>query len=241
MSRTVSWFSCGAASAVATKLTNPDVVAYCHTGSEDIDNARFMSDCESWFGQEILTLKSEKYEDTWDVWQQRRYLSGISGAPCTSELKIAPRLKFQRDDDVHIFGYTADSSDVKRAESLREHWPELSVNYPLIEAGLTKKACLSLIDSAGIKPPRVYAMGFPNANCIPCCKASSPAYWSLVRQQFPDKFWRYAAQEAIIGAKTIQYKGERIQLRDLPDDVETTQPISPECDFLCAIAEQEMA
>ena len=44
MSRTVSWFSCGAASAVATKLSNPDVVAYCDTGSEDYDNKRFFND-----------------------------------------------------------------------------------------------------------------------------------------------------------------------------------------------------
>ena len=240
--RRISWFSCGAASAVATRLSNPDVIAYCHTGSEDVDNERFMHDCQKiWFHpKSIKILKSDKYEDTWDVWEQRKYLSGIAGAPCTSELKIAPRLKFQRDDDIHIFGYTADSNDVRRAESLREHWPELTVETPLIEAGLTKAACLSLIESAGIKPPRVYAMGLPNANCIPCCKASSPAYWALIRKEFPDKFWRYATQEALIGAKTIQYKGERIQLRDLPEGIPTTEPIAPECDMLCQIAEGEL-
>jgi hypothetical protein len=33
MSRIVSWFSCGAASAVATMLSKPDVIAYCDTGA----------------------------------------------------------------------------------------------------------------------------------------------------------------------------------------------------------------
>lgn len=58
MARTVSWFSCGAASAVATKLVRPDVIAYCDTGSEDGDNARFMADCERWFQQPVTHLSA---------------------------------------------------------------------------------------------------------------------------------------------------------------------------------------
>ncbi len=44
MSRVVIWFSCGAASAIATKLSKPDVIAYCDTGYEDYDNSRFMGE-----------------------------------------------------------------------------------------------------------------------------------------------------------------------------------------------------
>lgn len=55
--RTVCWFSAGAASAVATKLVLRDVpdavVAYCETGAEHPDNARFIADCERWFGRPI--------------------------------------------------------------------------------------------------------------------------------------------------------------------------------------------
>ena len=120
--RRISWFSCGAASAVATKLSKPDVIGYCHTGAEHEDNARFMRDCEEWFEQKITILRNQKYKDTWEVWEKRKFLAGVAGAPCTGELKIKPRLEFQRDDDVHVFGYTADSPDVKRAESLTEHW-----------------------------------------------------------------------------------------------------------------------
>ena len=56
MNRKVSWFSCGAASAIATKLSNPDVIAYCETGSEDYDNKRFMTECEKWFEKEITGI-----------------------------------------------------------------------------------------------------------------------------------------------------------------------------------------
>ena len=53
MSRVVSWYSCGAASAIATKLTLKDApaaeVVYCETGGEHSDNERFLIDCEIWF------------------------------------------------------------------------------------------------------------------------------------------------------------------------------------------------
>jgi len=238
--RTVSWFSAGAASAVATKISNPDIIAYCETGSEDSDNLRFLNDCELWFGKEITRLRSEKYESTWDVWESRRYISGIAGAPCTSELKINPRLAFQQADDVHIFGYTADGSDFKRALLMRENWPDLNFKTPLIEKGITKAACLSLLKSAGIEPPRVYALGFPNANCIPCCKATSPAYWALIRQHYPEQFERMSSLARTLDVKLTRLNGSRAYIDDIPQDHATTDPIAPECDLLCGMMEQEI-
>lgn len=48
--RTLSWFSAGAASAVATKLMlaeAPCEIVYCETGAEHPDNERFIADCEN--------------------------------------------------------------------------------------------------------------------------------------------------------------------------------------------------
>lgn len=240
MNRKVSWFSCGAASAIATKLSNPDVIAYCETGSEDSDNKRFMDDCKIWFGKEIFTLKSEEFNSTWEVWEKIRYLAGISGAPCTGELKVKPRLKFQLPGDIHVFGYTADSSDVLRADALRDNWPDLIIETPLIDRGITKAACLVMLQTMGIKEPRTYAMGFPNGNCIPCVKATSAAYWALVRLYFPAEFWRMAKISRELGVRLARLNGERIFIDEIPEDHPVTQPIAPECDFLCSMAEQDL-
>ena len=58
MNRIVCWFSCGAASAVATKIAIaenagklPLIVAYTEVIEEHPDNKRFLADCEKWFGQ----------------------------------------------------------------------------------------------------------------------------------------------------------------------------------------------
>lgn len=238
--RRVSWFSCGAASAIATKLSKPDVIAYCETGSEHPDNKRFMADCEEWFGQEILILKNEQFKDTWAVWEKRRYISGIAGAPCTGELKIKPRLEFERPDDIHVFGYTADWRDAQRVDALRENWPDLTVEAPLVDRGITKAACIEMLRRAGLKEPVTYAMGFPNANCLPCVKATSPAYWALVRQEFPEEFERMAKLSRELGARLTRINDERIFIDEIPEGHEVVDAIAPDCDFLCAIAEQDL-
>ena len=181
--RRVGWFSCGAASAIACLISELDEVAYCDTGSEHPDNGRFLRDCEKAFGWNVQVVKSEKYADTWEVWEGERYLSGIAGSPCTRELKVIPRIRFERPDDIHVFGYTADATDVTRAEKLRQNWPELEIETPLIDKGITKAACISMLRHKGLVEPVTYAMGFPNANCLPCVKATSPRYWALVRQE----------------------------------------------------------
>ena len=144
MNRRIAHFSCGAASAVAAKLSKPDEIWYANTGGEDEDNMRFLRDCEQWFGQEVRILRSEKYASTWELWDKKRYLSGVAGAPCTGELKLKPLRAAGRPDDIGIIGYTADTRDRMRVKQLRAMKPDAIWEFPLIEAGLTKAACLGL-------------------------------------------------------------------------------------------------
>lgn len=238
--RTLGWFSCGAASAVAIKLSPAAVPLYCDTGSEHSDNERFMKDCKRWFGRDIQRLKHAEYKDTWDVWEKTRWLAGIEGARCTVELKVGPRLGIQRPGDTHVFGYTADAADVARAARLRSTYPELIISTPLIERGLTKQSCIEMLIRAGIEPPVMYALGFQNNNCIPCVKATSPAYWALVRKSFPAKFERMAKLSRELDVRLCRIDNERRFIDEIPADWPTTNPIQPACDFLCHIAEQDM-
>jgi hypothetical protein len=238
--RLIGWFSCGAASAVAVKLTGAEPV-YCETGAEHPDNERFLADCEQWFGRKVTRLHSQEYCDTWDVWEKTRWLAGIDGARCTIELKVVPRLAFQHPNDVHVFGYTVDRADNDRANRLRTHYPELKIETPLIDRGLDKAACIAMVERAGINPPPMYALGFHNNNCIPCGKATSPDYWALVRKHFPDKFERMAKLSRELQVRLCRIDGERRFIDEIPLDWPTTEPIQPSCDFLCHIAEQDLA
>lgn len=246
MSRTLIWWSTGAASAIAARIMlreNPQaLIVRCETNNEDPDNYRFEADVMRHLNRTPVILKSDKYESVWDVWQKRRFMCGIDGAPCTTHMKVNPRLAFQRPDDVHVFGYTADGDDIRRFEKLRHTYFELDVRAPLIDAGVTKAATLAMVESWGIALPRSYAMGFPNANCLQtgCVKATSPDYWSLFRLRFPVEFARTAAYCHEIGARLTRINDDRIFIDEIPADWPTTNPIVPACDFLCHIAESEM-
>lgn len=245
MSRVIAWFSSGAASAVMTKLAltdDPNVLpVMCDLGdSEDADNKRFAADCEAWFGRPVQRIRG-RYANIDEVFEARKYHAGIAGAPCTSELKVAPRLDFQLPSDNHLWGYTADSEDVARWERMLRTYPEMRQRAPLIERGLTKEACHAILERAGIRRPRVYDLGFPNGNCVGCVKATSPNYWALVRQHFPETFARRAEQSRRFGSRLVRINDERRFLDELPADWPTTEAAVPRCDFLCHIAEQDLA
>lgn len=243
--RTIIWWSTGAASAIAARLLLRQVpeaiIARCETNNEDEDNYRFEQDVSRWLNREITILQSEKYDSVPDVWEKRRYMAGVEGALCTVEMKVVPRLVFQLPTDIHAFGYTADALDVARFERLRETYPELTVRAPLIEHGITKAASMAMVERAGIRLPRSYAWGFPNANCLKtgCVKATSPDYWALVRKWVPEGFAATAAQARALDVRLCRIDGERRFIDEIPDDQPMLHPIVPACDFLCHIAEQE--
>ena len=241
--RVVCWFSAGAASAVATKLAIADyddvTIATIDVGSEHEDNVRFREDCAEWFGLPIEVLKSEKYDDTWQVWSERRFLVGPQGALCTAELKKKPRFAFERPDDVQVFGYTAEESG--RADRFREQNPEITLSTPLIDRGLTKDDTLAIIERAGIELPAMYRLGYRNNNCIGCVKGGM-GYWNKIRVDFPDTFLRMSLLERDLGRTVIRVDGEAVFLDELdPDRGDYPTESSHDCSLMCALAETEIS
>lgn len=237
------WFSCGAASAVAAKKTfekygniadiriinNPVV-------EEDEDNRRFLLDVQKWIGIKIEFATNGKYPtcSAVDVWEKRKFMSGPQGAPCTLELKKKARQQWEKHNnaDWHVLGFTADEKKRSDKFMITERNNLLPV---LIEEGITKAMCFDIIKQAGIELPRIYKLGYPNANCIGCVKATSPTYWNHVRSKHPEVFSHRARQSRKVGAKLVQYKGQRIFLDELdPEAVgRPMKNMSFECGIFC--------
>ena len=237
MNRIVSWFSCGAASAVATKKAlekyGPEsfVIASCIVENEHSDNERFLQDCERWYGMSILRLRSEKYKDCWEVWEKTKYLAGIHGARCTTEMKKLVRQKFQKIRDIQIFGFT--SEEKHRANRFMENNPEVNLKTPLIELGLSKKDCFIELQKAKIELPAMYKLGYKNNNCIGCVKGGA-GYWNKIRKDFPETFERMAKLERTLNAKITRFKNKRVFLDELPPDAGRNQKEPDmECGLWC--------
>lgn len=225
MTETIAvWFSCGAASAMAAKLTL-DKYGKTHTvrilnnpvAEEDEDNRRFLLDVEQWLGQRVEIVTHRLFPDASAVavWDNQKGMVFPHGAPCTRYLKKFARQEWETSNHVdwHVLGFTLE----ERARHERFVLSERSNVLPvLIEAGFTKQHCYDYLKSASISPPRIYAMGYPNANCIGCVKATSPTYWNHVRKTFPGVFDERAEQSRRLGARLVRHKGERIFLDELP-------------------------
>ena len=219
----VVWFSCGAASAVAAKLTiekyakdNLVSVVNHPIKEEDPDNLRFLRDVRDWLGWPIIEWKNPKFPDAScvTVWDKRKAMSFPTGAPCTTELKKEARRSFETvfPVDWHVLGFTADERGRFDRFVMNERDNVLPV---LIDAELDKQACMDMITISGLSLPAIYKKGFPNANCVGCVKATSPTYWNLVRKQYPDVFEERAKQSRRIGARLVRVKGERLFLDEL--------------------------
>lgn len=234
--RLIVWFSCGAASAVALKMLahmNP-IAVYCDlSNDENKDNARFLLDVEKWTGIKILTIRSKKFQNCEQVWEERQYMSGPMGAPCTVEMKKVPRFDFQRADDTHVFGYTID--EMERLSDFESANIDMNLAWPLVQAKMTKDDCLQLITGGGIAVPVMYRLGFKNNNCIGCVKSTSVRYWNRIRKYFPEVFQRRCEQSRRIGCRLVRYKGVRIFLDELPPDADDNIEEDLSCGPHCAV------
>jgi len=221
--RVVVWYSDGAASACAARLAvlkygteRVSVVKADTTDDEHPDNLRFRAEVEAWIGTQVELIRSESFTGIDDVFERTRYMAGIAGARCTTELKKIPRYQFQEPTDVHIFGYTVDEKS--RIDRFAGNNPELLCEWNLSDKNLTKDDCYFLLDQAGIELPAMYGLGFGHNNCIGCVKATSPHYWARTRKLFPEVFARRAAQSRDIGARLVRIEGERAFLDEIPLD-----------------------
>lgn len=231
----IVWFSAGAASAVTARIISkqiPDThIFYCDVGSEHPDNYRFLSDCEKWIGKKILRVTNTTYKNIDDVFEDKRYLSGHYGAPCTNELKRKVRLMVSNVNDVNYWGFTLEER--KRAYNFTERNPKIINKYPLIEYGIKKNDCLALIKEAGIELPMMYKLGYDHNNCIGCVKSGSPKYWNMIRRDFPEVFKRRAEQERKFKYRLCKVKGIPTYLDELdPNEIEHTD-IDISCDLGC--------
>lgn len=203
--RVLVWFSCGAASACAAKLTldqYPDAeILYCDTlAHEHPDNRRFIADVEKWIGKEIKILKSEKYQDIFDVFDKTDWLVGHGMAKCTHKLKIDVRKLYQLPDDIQVFGF--DATEQKRIDNFIKENPELYLMFPLRDTGMNKQACLNMLMQAGIELPAMYKLGYKNNNCVGCVKGGK-GYWNKIRADFPEAFERMSRQERKMNVKIL--------------------------------------
>ena len=242
--RVISWFSCGAASAVATVLAAAQYggveAVYCRVVEEHEDNLRFLDDFVRVFQIPVKTIINEKHNGSiYDVFQKRGYIKHIKGgAPCTQVLKKELRKKYQRPTDIQVFGYTAEEQG--RADRFLDANNEVNEDFILLKNGVTKRDCLDLIKRAGIELPVMYKLGYQNNNCIGCVKGGM-GYWNQIRKDFPAQFYRMAQLERKLNHSICKDEKGPVFLDELDPSRGRFKLDQPgDCGFTCELGDSHV-
>lgn len=238
--KTVSWFSAGVSSAVATKLAIDEIdeIIYTHIDDQHPDTMRFVEDCEEWFEKKITILQSP-YKSVSGVMNHSFYV-GINGARCTDVLKRKVRIKWEYEQTANLrYVWGFDNSEKNRMERLITNMPNQEHIFPLIEQSVTKTHAHEILKASGIKRPAMYDLGYKNNNCVGCVKGGI-GYWNKIRVDFPDVFQSRAEMERRVGRTfcKMQENGKtvRVYLDELDPKAGNHQDeIMDDCGIMCEL------
>lgn len=235
---TVSWFSAGVSSAVATKLAinEIDYIIYTHIDDQHPDTLRFIQDCQQWFGKKITILQSElrNVETACLSSGGKGYINGPKGAACTYRLKRLVRMNWEKQHDKEPLTYIwgMDYKERNRCIRIEEAMPLIEHIFPLVEHKISKTQAHQILNASGIKRPVMYDLDYLNNNCVGCVKGGM-GYWNKVRIDFPEIFNTRSKMERKIGASCI--KGVYLDELD-PNSGRNKPPIADICGIFCELS-----
>ena len=241
----IGWLSAGISSFIAIWLVRNSIdrIIYIDIDDHHKDNKRFVKDCERILGKPIEILRHWKYNSVEDVIRDKKIIRHVKHgyAPCTNELKIAVREKWESEHQdfnlTYIWGY--DIEEIERAKSFEKNIMEkicteffyIKNEFPLIDKQFTKQDCHAMAKRLGIKRPVLYDMGYQNNNCIGCVKGGM-GYWNDIRKDFPKVFESRAKLEREINRRCLK----ECFLDELdPSRGYKTDEISTECGLICMV------
>jgi len=197
----ICWWSGGVTSAVSGKIAvdlfgiDRCKFVFIDTHNEADDTYRFKADCEKWYGCEIESVWNPKYQSIQEVWYKFKSLNVANGAICSSELKRAVRLQYEKDNEYshQVFGF--DIKESNRALAMKLNYPDSKPIFPLLFHAISKKHCIDILFGDGIEPPSAYGI-FNNNNCLKTgCVQGGIGYWQKMQTEMPENFYRMAEVE----------------------------------------------
>lgn len=205
MTECVVMFSGGATSwaagkrAVAAYGRDHTRLLFSDTLIEDEDLYRFLPEAAANIGAPFVRIAEGR--TPWQVFFAERFLANSLVDPCSRILKrqmLDRWLETNCDpaDTVLVYGF--DWSEGHRLKRMVDYGGPWQRTAPLLERPwLLKRQVVDLLRAEGIRPPRLYELGFQHNNCGGACVKAGQASWALLLRHFPDRylFWEQKEQE----------------------------------------------
>lgn len=175
--------------------TNP------HDG-EDADLYRFLHEGAANLGLEVTVLREGR--TIWEVFFDERFLGNHRVDPCSKILKRQLLDKWHKencapDDSTVYLGYTWD--EMHRVTRTQKRMLPFVATAPLCEPPeISKAQAFAWLAETGIKPPRLYGMGFSHNNCGGFCIKAGQAHFEKLWRTMPERYLYHEQKEQDIRA-----------------------------------------
>ncbi len=183
-------------------------LVFADTLIEDDDNYRFLLDLQRFWDKRIVHLVEGR--TPYQVAEDEHIISNQKIHPCTYRLKIKPQIDYVRRVQsqgfrvvMHIGMNLQDAKPRKRKPFGRLVAPALNwgklgvpVEYPLLWDSPVLDSNGYCREVMGIKPPRMYELGYTHANCGGMCVAQGMRDWNRTLTNWPDRYQRVEKWEA---------------------------------------------
>lgn len=196
-----SW---AAAKRVVERHGKEDVVLlFADTKIEDADLYVFLDKAAENVGVPLVKIADGR--TPWQVMNDEGIIGNSGIDPCSRILKRELLSKWRdahcsvEETTVHL-GFSWDEDDrVRRVAKRYLPW-----RYEAPMAGkpwMSKPDMLEWLKREGIEPPRLYAMGFPHANCGGFCVKAGQAHFAHLLRMMPERYAYHESQEEALRLK----------------------------------------
>ncbi len=126
--------------------------------------------------------------------------AGPTNRLCTIRWKMEPIVRWQRDRGATfaspaVVGIGISTDEIQRART-SSRFPEQTLNYPLLDLGLSRQDCFNIIDDAGLPRP-------PKSSCW-FCPFKSKEQWRQTRREHPETWDKAVALEQMLIDRRIR-------------------------------------
>ena len=204
----VGMFSSGAGSwAAAMRVASEHwlpgdrhTLLFSDVSMEDEDNYRFLHEAAAVVpNAELVIVKDGR--DIWQVFKDDRFLGNTRLANCSKFLKQRPArawLDANCDPASTVVYVGIDWSEAQRVPAIEKAYLPFLAVAPLTEPPyLDKATILEELVERGIKPPRLYDLGFAHANCGGGCVRAGQGQFAHLLEVMPERYawWEQQEQE----------------------------------------------
>jgi hypothetical protein len=189
---------------------NKTTLLFTDTLMEDEDLYRFLYESTCYLGVELVYLREGR--DVWQVFRDTKFLGNSRIAPCTRILKQQlARTWIEKNftpEEVTLY-LGIDWSEDHRLEKVKINWSPFKVEAPMMEEPyLSKDEMIRILESSGIRKPRLYDMGFSHNNCGGFCCRAGQGHFANLLEKMPERFAYHEKKEQEIR----EYLGKNVSI-----------------------------